>query len=95
MVSAVLKTMMNSQFKEARTRIVHLPHVKGEVLEKVCQYFYYVPRFNRRQEIATSAGNSRDTGAIGKSNFNNFSETFDIPPELSIEIYLCARYLEL
>lgn len=93
MISSVIRTMMNSSFKESRTRTVRLPHVKGRVLEKICQYFYYVPRFRSRQELATSSKSGQDaTIALG---LDSFAETFDIPPDISLEIYLCARYLEL
>lgn len=95
MVSTVLKRMMKSEFKEARTRIVNLPHIKGQVLEKVCQYFYYIPRFNKRQELVASASKASQSVLAGEANLYSFNESFDIPPELSIEIYLAARYLEL
>lgn len=93
MVSSVIQTMMNSSFKESRTRVINLPHVKGRVLERICQYFYYVPRFQNRDGTggAYRATNAGDNSPL----IYSFVEVFDIPPELSLEIYLCARYLEM
>lgn len=94
-VSTVIRTMMRSSFKESITRVVNLPHVRGEVLEKVCQYFYYVPRFRNRQEILASSPKGTGTDSGNSLSIDSFAETFDIPSELSIDIYLCAKYLEL
>ncbi|PXF43051.1 Elongin-C [Gracilariopsis chorda] len=92
-VSGVIQTMMNSSFKESRTRIVNLPHVKGRVLERICQYFYYIPRFRGGGGMAPFPRGSADSGAV--SSVDSFVGVFEIPPELSIDIYVCARYLDM
>lgn len=93
-ISIVLRTMMQSAFKESRTRIVHLPHVKGQVLEKVCQYIYYVHRFRHYQALAASSSSRRNDSA-SSSLLDSFTGKFEIPLELCKEIFWCARYLEL
>lgn len=93
MVSAVIQAMMSTSFKESTTRIVHLPHVKGRVLERICQYFYYIPRYRSAGGIGPSC--RRNVDSVRSSAVDTFVEVFEIPPDLSIDIYVCARYLEL
>lgn len=96
MVSSVIRTMMNSSFKESHTRIIHLPEISGNVLEKICQYFYYIPRY--RQGVRQS--NHHSTHQNKPSNtilipMSCFTENFDIPQQLSLELFLAAKYLDL
>lgn len=113
LASTVIHTMMQSTFKEARTRIIELPHVTGEVLEIVCQYFYYIVRFRAAQQprptgdgggsVAPPSPEASQDGADAATTtpsqrplpFDHFVETFDVPVHLSIDVFLCAKYLDL
>lgn len=53
-VSPVIDAMLSSPFRESRTRVVHLPHVRGCILELACQYFYYVARHRACHAAAAS-----------------------------------------
>lgn len=93
-VSSVICAMMRNPFKESITRVIHLPTVKGCVLEVVCQYFYYFQRFQSRRNFATTLPkNAADAAA--SSALDSFAESFDVPQELSLDIFLCAKYLDL
>lgn len=94
MVSTVIRTMMHSPFKESITRVIHLPIVKGRVLEKICQYFYYVRRFQNRQKLAATSP-KKATDASPSPILDSFTENFDVPQELSLDLFLCAKYLDL
>jgi len=93
MLSAVVRTMMRSPFKESKTRVVHLRSITGSALEIICQYLYYIPRHHSRQEQALSSSKNGDGGCT--SAIDSFLESFDVPPELSVEVLIGARFLEL
>lgn len=94
-VSPVIKTMLNSTFKESHTRIIHLPHVSGRVLETVCQYFYYVQRFRARRSLPSHGSTGQTPASSPLHPFEPSVETFPIPPDISVDVFLCAKYLDL
>lgn len=94
-VSLVIKRMMESGFKESNTREIHFPEISGSVLERICQYFYYIPRFHSRQKAAMALAKAGNTDLTMMSSIDAFAETFEVPQELSLELYLAARYLDL
>lgn len=142
--SSVIDAMLRSAFKESHTRIIHLPGVSGRVLAKVCDYFYYVRRFqhqhgqnrstsggsttstestfNNRLPLTTTANVNPNPNSIGRRNTYTrpYSaaavepqqqqqqesergdgdtevtvETFPIPSDLSVDVFHCAKYLDL
>lgn len=96
--SSVIHAMLNSSFKESHTHVIHLPHVSGRVLEKVCQYFYYVPRFQHRHTPHTTDNaitNHQKQQAQIHHPEEGSVETFPIPSDVSIDVFLCAKYLDL
>lgn len=97
MVSTVVSAMMASPFKESRTRIITLPEVRGCVLEKVCQYFYYIPQFRSQQSSgARDKLPIDDIDADALSDvFDTFVHTFHVPLEICVELLLCAKFLDL
>lgn len=81
--SSVMRAMLQSSFKESRTRVIRLPHVSGRVLQKVCEYLYYIARFQTHRDAKQKQ--TDDAGV----------EAFHVPPDLSIDVFLCAKYLDL
>ena len=81
-VSKVIKKMLESDFREARTREIRFPDVEAEVLEKVCQRMYYLPR----QISLKATAKDRDHRVI---------EPFPIPKHLTVKILLFASFLDL
>lgn len=72
-------------FLEAHTRVVSLP-TSGVALEKLCQYLHYQRRRHFKARLtASGASVPGDSG----------SETFSVPPELALETFNAAVYLEL
>lgn len=127
-ISTVIDVMLSSSFRESHTRIIRLPHVRGRVLELVCQYFYYVARFRARRTALppldgggdgiSAVGNIPSTNAkifddetIPKGQISQVSEnaslqkhyhvnqdedsTFHVPPQLAVDLFLLAKYLNL
>lgn len=94
MVSNVIRRMMKSTFKESRTRVIHLPGFSGCVIEKICQYFYYMARFQSRQQQSLSLAKS-GTEASSVSALDSFADSFHVPQDMGREMLECAFYLEL
>eukprot|EP00172_Hildenbrandia_rubra_P001215 Plantae.Rhodophyta-Hildenbrandia_rubra.ctg17669.p1 GENE.Plantae.Rhodophyta-Hildenbrandia_rubra.ctg17669~~Plantae.Rhodophyta-Hildenbrandia_rubra.ctg17669.p1 ORF type:complete len:154 (+),score=29.97 Plantae.Rhodophyta-Hildenbrandia_rubra.ctg17669:397-858(+) len=44
--SKVIRTNLESGFRESRTRCIPLNDIRGELLEKACQYLYHIRRYN-------------------------------------------------
>lgn len=72
-------------FLEAHTRIISLP-TSGVALEKLCQYLHYQRRRHFKARLSASGA------AVGSENAQ---ETFSVPPELALETFNAAVYLEL
>lgn len=92
-ISNVIQRMMMSKFKESRTKIVHLPEFSGCILEKICQYFYYIARFKNRQQQQLLKREGSDAGVA--TTFDAFADSFHVPQEMGKELMLCAFYLDL
>lgn len=94
-VSQVISRMMTNAFKESRTKVIHLPEFSGCVVEKICQYFYYMARFKsrERQQMQPASQGGADGGQAG--SFDSFADTFHVPQDMGKEVMLCAFYLDL
>lgn len=94
-VSKVIQRMMMNTFKESRTKVIHLPEFSGCVLEKICQYFYYMARFKSRQRQQSLSSTRGESDAIGSATFDSFADSFHVPQGMEKELILCAFYLDL
>lgn len=95
-ISTVIETMMKGGFIEARTRVVNLPHIRAFILEKICQYFYYVHRFHN--EIKLTAPKTKKSKMANSSTlaFDSFMDSFPpLTPMESVELMAAAQYLDL
>lgn len=79
-VSKVIKKILESDFREAQTREIRFPDADAAVLEKVCQYMYYLPR-----QVSLKASTSHD----------RVVEQFEIPRELTVKMLLFASFLDI
>ena len=73
--------------------MISFPGVKAPILEKVCQYFYYRPRYKSRAELAggTLAQNKAGTNAATEALLDGF----EIHPDTAIELVVFASFLDL
>lgn len=92
-VSSVIRAMMKSGFTESRTKVVYLPEIRGCVLEMICQYFYYVPRFH--QQLRMTLRKKNRTEASSMPPFDSFMESFGLSPMQAVELMWGAQYLDL
>lgn len=92
--SKVIKMMLNSKFKESRTRVINLPQAKAPILEKVCQYFYYKPRYKTRARLSRNSYHPPTESAHSTAS-DTLLDGFEIPHEMSIELAVFASYLDL
>lgn len=91
-VSPVIHAMMNGPFVESKTRVVNLPDISGCVLEKICRYFYYIPRFHSRRRASWSG---RKSDLTSMPPLESFLENLDLPPQQIVELMQGAQYLDL
>lgn len=78
-VSNVLAAILDGGFLEGHTRTVHLPDIPAQVLEKVCQYLHFAVRQQNCSADAAPAS----------------VETFDVPTDLTKDVFSAALYLDL
>lgn len=95
-VSGLISAMMKSPFKESQTRIINLPEIRGVVLEMICQYMYYIPRYNSQLEMSNDNRSSRNLQPINLDSFIEIvSQSREMVQDLVFEVYISAMYLDL